>query len=374
MRELRRIDIQTLKNQRFQLEQMLAIELVATFDKEDTLIVPLRKMAKRALDDMNNMKEMVILDACKEEKMLNIWQTKGTLAHIGNQYQSLKAAECSDIIRLYGMVVEQLGKTGGSGAQIDTLKKTYRPAPMTDFQGKDMIWDPDRYRVRGKKQVQIPEWHKLWQEEAHVHGIDFKQAGKGVEPKSSILSWSTVRKIDNAFGLPVGADISGTTADSLFFVERFARRCKIPYDPIYQLLALATLVSARHHALLEVALTMTLNKVTTYSIGFYSTLYPAGDINHLYQHPARGKIKGILTQYEKHDFNKHILVYFDPTKKGSEEILGGYLFENEGEIARFKDLATTGKDFIWRFVTFPPEPTKVRIKRMMGHYGLIAPE
>jgi len=373
MRELRRIDVQALKNQRFQLEQMLAIELVATFDKEDSLIVPLRKMAKRALDDMNNMQESVVLDACKDENLLYIWQTRGSLTHIGNEWQSLKAGECSDIIRLYGAVVEKLGKAGGGGAQLDTLKKTYRPAPMKDFQGKDMIWDTDRYRVRGKKQVQIPQWQQLWQEKAHVHGIDFKQAGKGVEEGSSILSWSTVRKIDNAFGLPIGADISGTTADSLFFIERFARRCGIEYDPIYQLLALATLVSARHHALLEVALTMTLNKVVTYSIGFYSSLYPAGDINHVYQHPARGKIKGVLNQYEKHDFNKHILVYFDPTKKGSEEILGGYLFD-EGEIERFKELAVTGKDFIWRFVTFPPDPTKVRIKRMMGHYGLIAPE
>ncbi len=374
MQELRRVDVQTLKNQRFQLEQMLAIELVDTFNREASLIGPLRQMVRHALDQLSQMPEKPLMQAIGAEDKLTIWEKRGlSLRNIVTHADSLSAAECSDIIRLYGAAVEELGKAGGGGGQLDTLKKTYRPGPMRDFQGKDMIWDTDRYRVRGKKQVQIPEWQHLWEEKSHVHGIDFKQAGKGVERGSSILSWSTVRKIDNAFGLPVGADISGTTADSLFFVERFARRCGIRYDPIYQLLALATLVSARHHALLEVALTMTLNKVITYSVGFYSTLYPAGDIDHLYQHPARGKIKGILNQYEKHDFNKHILVYFDPNKKGREEIHGGYLFDNGGEIAKFRDLATTDKDFMWRFVTVPPEPTKVRIKRMMGHYGLAAP-
>lgn len=118
---------------------------------------------------------------------------------------------------------------------------------------------------------------------------------------------------------------------------------------------------------------MTLNKIITYSIGFYSSLYPAGNIENVYQHPARGKIKNILNKYETHGFNDHILVYFDPEKKGMEEIHGGYLFDNESEIGQFKKLATTGKDFMFLFVTFPPEPTKLRIKWMIGHYGLNAP-
>ena len=374
MREVRRIDVQQLKNQRYQLEQMLAIELVAIFDRDESLIGPIRQMVKYALHQLKQMPEAPLMAAIGAEDKLTIWKNRGlSMRKIVDQVDGLSAAECSDIIRIYGAAVEELAKAGGGGAQLDTLKKQYRPALMKDFQDKDMLWDTSRYRVRGKEQTQIPEWHHHWQEDSYVHGIDFKQAGRSIEPGSSILSWSTVRKIDNAFGLPVGADISGTTADSLFFTERFARRCKIRYDPIYQLLPMATLVSARHHALLEVALTMTLNKVIAYGIGFYSSLYPAGDIENLYQHPARGKIKSMLCKYEKHDFNNHMLVYFDPEKRGMEEIQGGYLFDNEGERTQFKELATTGKEFMWRFVTFPPEPTKVRIKRMMGHYGLTAP-
>lgn len=234
MRELRRIDVQTFKNKRFQLEQMLAIELVAAFDKEASLLGPLKQMVSHALGQLSQMPAEQLQNTINAEDKLTIWEKRGlSLEQIVNHTSRLSAAECSDIIRLYSAAVEELGKAEVGGKQLDTLKKQYRPNPMKDFQDKDMIWDTQRYRVRGKKQTQIPEWHSLWQNESCVHGIDFKQAGKGVESGSSILSWSTVRKIDNAFGLPVGADISGTTADSLFFIERFARRCKIRYDPIY---------------------------------------------------------------------------------------------------------------------------------------------
>ncbi len=392
MKELNEQQITACVDKRFKLEQNLALDLLAEFDKEGNgLIGPLRQMAGKALEDLLSQKIPIqdlasalkssfrrkagVWSAIGDEKLLSIWQQNGwdggiadrhkpdvALQQLQQKAHSLTASQCSDVIRLYGAVAEKWGASPGlTGGQLDTLKGQYRP-------GGKMVWGPHA-RARAKPAPgAIPAEHKQWQMPAAVHGIDFKQAGKeqikeklpGQQRSIKVTVFSTVKKIDNAFGLPLGADISGTTADSIFFIERFARRCGIKYDPIYQLLALATLVAARHHALLEVALTMTLNKIITYSIGFYSTLLPAGST-----HPAKGAIDNVFKEHENHDWNDHILAYFDQHQKR----VGGYLFEG-GEIDRFKKLATTGPDFMWLFTTMPPFPTKGRIRMMMGSKGL----
>ena len=393
MRDLNEQQISDCVDRRFKLEQNLALDLLAEFDNESNgLIGPLRQMAGKALEDLLSENIPIqdfataleslaarrggVWSAMGDEKLLSIWQQNGWQGGIANRHkpnialqqlqgkaQHLTASQCSDIIRLYGAVAEKWGAAPGlTGGQLDTLKERYRP-------GGKMVWGAHA-RVRAKPaQGAIPGEHKQWQMPAAVHGIDFKQAGKGQVKEMlpdqrrsiNVTVFSTVKKVDNAFGLPLGADISGTTADSMFFVERFARRCRIKYDPIYQLLALATLVAARHHALLEVALTMTLNKIITYSIGFYSTLLPPGST-----HTARAAIDGVFKEHERHDWNEHILAYFDQHHRR----VGGYLFEG-GEIDRFKKLATTGPDFMWLFTTMPPFPTKGRIRMMMGSKGLL---
>ena len=362
MISLKALDIPGLVDKRYKLEQNLALDLIAEFDKESNgLIGPLRQMAKRALDDMQQAPQDKIDKACYAENLLYIWETRGSLQDVTNQWQSLGAQECSDVIRLYGAAVEELG------GQLNTLKETYRP-------GGDPIWKDGRIRSKPGPGA-IPDEHTNWQIPAVVHGIDFKQAG-AMKMKTNIplppreqgqqrfftpTMTSTVKKIDKAFGLPVGADISGTTTDSIFFIERLARRCNIPYDPLYQLLALATLVAARHHAVIESALSLTLNKIITYKIGFYNSLLPSDS-----KHQAKAAISSVLSEHENHDWNVHILVYFDQP----ERVVGGYQFEG-GEINRFKELATTSQDFMWLFNTMPPYPTKVRIERLMQMKGLL---
>lgn len=373
---LQRHQVQDLVDKRFKLEQNLALDLVAEFDNETNgLIGPLRQMAKKALDDMHQEPQDVLDKACRAEQSLTIWGTRGSLDDINNQWRSLTAQECSDVIRLYGAAVEkrtehqqQAGRIGpDQKAQLHNLKQQYRP-------GGDPVWEDGRIRSKTPDGA-IPAEHKDWQMPAAVHGIDFKQAA-AMQKRTTIplpprepgqvrfftpTMTSTVKKIDKAFGLPVGADISGTTADSIFFIERLSRRCNIPYDPLYQLVALATLVAARHHALLESALTLTLNKIITYEIGFYKSLLPADS-----RHQARAAVNSVLSEHEDHDWNVHILVYFDQP----ERVVGGYRFE-AGEINKFKELATTGQDFMWLFTTMPPYPTKVRIDRLMRMKGLL---
>lgn len=366
--------IPDLVNKRFKLEQNLALELVAEFDRESNgLIGPLRQMAKKALDDMRQQPPAVIDKACRAEDSLVIWGTRGTLQDVSSQWQSLTAQECSDVIRLYGTVAEtrteHLRTTGAIGkdqkAQLHTLKEQYRP-------GGKPVWKDGRIREEPASGA-TPGWHKDWQMPAAVHGIDIRQAAAvkmqtnvALPPRAGQQRFftptmtSTVKKIDKAFGLPVGADISGTTADSIFFIERLARLCNIPYDPLYQLVALATLVAARHHAVLESALTLTLNKIITYKIGFYESLLPSDS-----RHVAKSAIKSALSEHDNHDWNAHILVYFDQPEK----VVGGYEFTGE-HIDRFRKLATTGPDFMWLFTTMPPFPTKGRIRMMMGSKGL----
>jgi hypothetical protein len=376
VRPLNSHQILDLVDKRFKLEQNLAFDLVAEFDRESNgLIGPLKQMAKRALDDMHQEPQDVIDKACYDENLLTIWGTRGTLQEITNQWQSLTAQECSDVIRLYGAAVEKRtehqrenGSIGANQkAQLHTLKQQYRP-------GGNPIWEDGRIRKKPGP-GEIPAWHEQWQMPGVAHGIDIRQAA-AMEKRTNIplpprepgqqrfftpTMTSTVKKIDKAFGLPVGADISGTTGDSIFFIERLARLCNIPYDPLYQLLALATLVAARHHAVLESALTLTLNNIITYKIGFYKSLLPSDS-----RHQAKSAIDSVLSEHDNHDWNAHILVYFDQP----ERVVGGYLFFG-GEIDGFKKLATTSQDFMWLFSTMPPYPTKVRIDRLMRMKGLL---
>ena len=388
------ITIETLKERRFVKEQSLALELLDVFNNvQYGLIGALRNMADNALSLMLEapgglMESIGVVAGTNAEQYLAIWgdtQVTGPngnlrikkMENIRRNINSLTASQCSDIIRLYGAVVEEWGKRAkvpkARMTQQNELKKQYRP----DLDQGTMIWD-DAHRVRESrpKGYKAPGLEKAFTSPTPVSGIDLKYAtatdmqynigGKSVRG----ISMSTVLKIDKAFGLPVGADISGTTADSIFFIERFMRRCNMRYDPIFQLLALATLVSHRHHALLEVALTMTLNnKITgvTYSIGFFKTLLPPMSRDSLYGN-AYAKIRNVLEYYEKEVQHFNILVYFDPVGK----LIGGYNIE-QNELTKFKELAATGKTFMWRWATMPGFPTKLRIDSIARDYGLGIP-
>ena len=111
---------------------------------------------------------------------------------------------------------------------------------------------------------------------------------------------SVVRGIDRTFGLPETADISGTTADTIFGIEAMMRimfteklstygEKTIPINANRQLsqlfskwaplilLPLITMSKHGHHAILECALTLTLTGyIDGYSIGKYTSLWPRG--------------------------------------------------------------------------------------------------
>ncbi len=104
---------------------------------------------------------------------------------------------------------------------------------------------------------------------------------------------STVKKIDTIYCLPQGADISGTTADTLFgifqAISLLEVKVKLATEPAKSLIAdrvqriysnldalillpVIVLTQEYHHSLLESAMVLSLNSLISYHIGWYSTL------------------------------------------------------------------------------------------------------
>jgi hypothetical protein len=173
---------------------------------------------------------------------------------------------------------------------------------------------------------------------------------------------STVGKIDRTFGLPFGADISGTTTDNLYFLTGWADISK--GDPIVMMLPLAAIVGEYHHSLLEVAAAMSLRKVISYSIGFYTTLLPSlpQGIAPLRQ---RSNVITLLQRLENDKRNQRILLHYDKNQK----IAGCFIAEDE-ELEQFKKLATIDIRLWPKFNSFPPYPGEDKVMELLAEAGL----
>jgi hypothetical protein len=173
---------------------------------------------------------------------------------------------------------------------------------------------------------------------------------------------STIGKIDRVFGLPFGADISGTTTDNLYFLTGWADASK--GDPLVMMLPLAAIIGEYHHALLEVAAAMSLRKVISYSIGFYSTLLPPlpGGIAPQAQ---RGDIIALLDKFDKDPRNQHVLLHYNKNNK----IAGCFIGEGD-ELGAFKELGKVDMRLWPRFNSLPAYPPEDKIMGLLAEVGL----
>ncbi|HEX7866504.1 MAG TPA: hypothetical protein VF555_16225 [Variovorax sp.] len=174
---------------------------------------------------------------------------------------------------------------------------------------------------------------------------------------------STIGKIDRTFGLPYGADISGTTTDNLYFLTGWADISS--GDPLLMMLPLAAIVGEYHHSLLEVAAAMTLRKVISYSIGFYTTLLPTLPKGKTAL-DQRGAVQTILSAAENDPRNKHILIHYNR----ANQIAGCFLAE-PGEYDLFKKLGTVDISMWPRFNGMNSYPQEDDIMRLLGEVGLV---
>ena len=372
----------------------------------------------RALENLQNLAGFCIgtmLDdnvalqkACLKENQLTVWQKIG-----GNSRAALyefhdlpfdisegtfDASDVSDIIRLFGEFIEQGGAAGegfkGPADIVDdwgtkltpsmSVKQAYRGAvPGSQGTDKDRIghvWGEIKYygakeskekfgsianvgtvkgttMLAGDGVARRNRSDEGWEPEQHIDLRADKSAISGMKLKRAQED-SNILKIDRLFGLITGADISGTTADTICAVELLGHPRGInALGPIYYLLPLATIVYNNHHALLEVALALTLNGVIDYNIGFYTTLLPK-DANPI--PPELTGIDGILTQAENRFKNQRLVTFYN----GKDELAGGFLFTDD-EARRGTINAATLLKMAWN--SLPRYPLEQTVRSLFLH-------
>jgi hypothetical protein len=178
--------------------------------------------------------------------------------------------------------------------------------------------------------------------------------GKRAQGQSNIL------KLDRLFGLITGADISGTTTDTVFAMEVWGREI---LTAAYYMLPLATIVHNNHHSLIEVALAMTLDGIINYDVGFYTTLRPKGCA----LPPELSKIAEILAIAEISSFNQHFLLYYD---NGSIRPSGCIRFTPD-EINWLKAIGFwRGRRLLRKAPTLPNSPTFETVRSLCAEFNI----
>ncbi len=388
-----------------EIERRMAKEIVKVFNTNYDLLDALKGMVYNALDDIEWMVENlargegVVREAFKEDAVSYgfVAKQKGLreaytehnfVQEVRRRLPSMKAPECSDLVRFYGEIIER-------GAKRPVLKilDKYRDADGKDTRpavpsrlGSDVVKLNERRLGYQKDTVGGNWWVK-----------DENQGGKRLRTKVANLSeherqaflrrlnrieklmhnqgggisrWKQldmdlVKRLDLVFGLSRGATISGTTTDTVFFINRmslidealkpdstahqyyFGGTGPKGLDPIYYLLALATLVSEDHHTTIEVALALALNGIVTdYKIGMYESLMPdrTGRVNAGAQ-PIETKLRSAQLQ------SRHFLVYYE---RG--EIGGCVMFEST-DMKIWEEVALASEQLMVKINGFAAQPT-----------------
>jgi hypothetical protein len=363
-----------------QLEVMLAWDLLETFNTTPELIDTLRGFVNMALEEMFtiavlNEKEgkAAVEESIKSEKgkgnqvvkrlipgnsKLKIGHTiaevtaYSDLPNLIADVPKLDAQNCSDIIRLYGEVVEALAKKGDPNKLLkadykklmEDKEKVKQGLKKDDQQAFDDIWGQlpkganDKVLAEfikthpfGRHRLNPPKEAIAWINQKRFFNVhDFLVSMKGGIAAWEQQSTSTLEKVNHLFGLAAGADISGTTTDTVFFFNKFKGAAAL--DPIFLMLPLATIVAGAHHSLQEVAFALSLapSPVINYSIGFYGTLMPQR--NGLADHKGIKEIKAALDAADKHANHHNMLI----TYKDVGVVDGAFVITDKKELLVFK--------------------------------------
>jgi len=299
---------------------------------------------------------------------------KTLLVKVGN----FTAADCSDIIRLAGEWIEQRGfqqawagpTVRGTTAAAE-VKQAFRPGMKVGSAERSAF--PAKVEKSGLRwQSGAIQEKAAWADAKPdttlqaTYGEDFtgmtqrreredapkgqlyplprpihKRPGQGVAGRQlkKVAGNSNVLKLDRLFGLSELCDISGTTADSTAAMELWSPTEKVnvvhkgkqySYDApslgtSYHLLPLATMPSGAHHSILEVALTLSLNDIMSYRIGFYHTLLPTvSDGSRL-----RQRLSGLFSEANRNvnGGRLHFLRFY------GHKVYGGLVFAPEDIVA-----------------------------------------
>lgn len=395
------------------LESEMARAIVRVFNTNYDLITPLRFIVLNAIEDIEYLQEhqvrgkSVVAEAFTGDAQfygfvsgankngLNVFDKDNFVQQVKDKLLTLNAVECSDMIRFYGEVIERGSKRPkliipAKYFDIETGKDKRPPLPpklgsevealnkkRLDYQkdsGNKGWWNKNIAEA-GAKRRRIKS-KDVTPEQLQEHKNSLTNAERVVVSlRAGISRWIQLpddlgNKIDKVFGLQKGATISGTTTDTIFFLNRmtlideamktgsplkkhyFADNGPKGLDPIYYMLPLATLVSEGHHTVVEVALPLSLNGIITqYKIGRYTTLMPdrKGRNN-----DGANEILKILRSYQNK--SKQMLIYYDHNGE-----IGGCINFMSEDMPIWDKIAVADEKLMNKIDGFPPKPTKQNI-------------
>jgi len=279
--------------------------------------------------------------------------------------------DCSDIIRLYGTFVELAGKDGveaivESGtikyAELEKARKAPQKGVTQDWYD---VWNQDwsKGATYGRHRQAFPKQYTdvMAKKKSQILTVqEFLISFKGGQSIFQLKDTSTVGKIDAMCGLVPAADISGTTTDTIAFIQRFFGMMFLgEFDKLFFMLPLATIVAGAHHSMLEVALPLSQNKYFSYSVGEYTSLMiPSKDA-------AAKEIEKSLKAAEDHKYNHLMCVAYDGPK--NPKPVGAYVFGDKEKAAYFK--MTEATKLIGALQKEDPFPTQAGVKAFLTKQG-----
>ncbi|MCI5209858.1 MAG: hypothetical protein D3910_13935 [Candidatus Electrothrix sp. ATG2] len=340
-------DVVAYRSQKIVNEFKLAKELCDFFDGNNNLNQQMQVIATSAiklLQDLNiilckphstNGLKEAVTKVYVGERFLKIFDDKvtekSTLDNIKSIIQNWdlkktrKAKQCGEVIRLFAGICEAANEDPSNSE-----KNLVKDLDLAIYYGKEKLIEFDEFcglrgayrttewgevafrkdsRRRDKVEGSIDTNNNTEKEIAEVLGLGNKD--KTGITINKLQTGSVVRGIDMLFGLPEGADISGTTADSIWAIETLMNMIKrkklAEVDPNILLLPVAAIVSGYHHTILECGLSLAINGYNTYAPGFYTSLQNNDMINTL----AGKKISKLLTEYEKKTSNRFLVIWED---------------------------------------------------------------
>ena len=229
---------------------------------------------------------------------------------------------CSDVIRLFGELAEdEVVKKASEDANwyIMAQKDKLRPEPV--FAKPEKSQEGWGHRHRENRVVPV-----AMLEEPFIHIDRHTVNWRGVE-KFRFGKDSVIENIDWTYGLQKeGADVSGTTADSIAAL-RWAWRSTGLVNPIVHLIAIATMVPQGHHTIVECAWPLTRHKYMDYAIGFYDTLVLPGQ--------DCGGLSDSLRTWNNDVRNKHVFLCRD----ASRTLQLNFWFDKPDEIEEYRKIA-----------------------------------
>lgn len=300
------------------------------------------------------------------------------LAKLLQDVDTFDAQDCSDVVRLYGAFVEKAGPKKvtvmleKAEADYEKLEKARRSGQKGITSDWYDVWNQDWKEKKakfGRHRDKVPSQYLdvMAKKKSQLLSVqEFLISFKGGQSIWSLKETSTIGKVDSWLGLVPAADISGTTTDTIFFIQRFFGQMFLgEFDKLFFMLPLATIVAGAHHSMLEVALPLSQNGLMDYCIGKYSSLMIPSTANN----PGAAELKKALDAAEKHKQNHLMFVAYtgDPKDQKSIKPMGAYVFDAK-EAAEFFKL-TNAKKLAGLMQKEHPFPTQSHVRNFLQKNG-----